>query len=198
MSFAAPQWFWALALLPALLALFFWNENRRSGLLQKIVALRLVPELASSGSAAKRRFRFLAMLAGLACVIVAQARPQLGYTWQESRRKGRDLLIAIDTSKSMLATDLAPHRLTRAKLAAQDLINLLLGDRVGLIAFAGDAFLQAPLTIDYSAVLSSINELDVNIIPRGGTNIAAAINLAAEAFGKGESENRALILMTDG
>src|SRR5439155_26481673 len=124
--------------------------------------------------------------------------PQFGYTWQQSKRKGRDLLIAIDTSKSMLATDLAPNRLARAKLAAQDLINLLQGDRVGLVAFAGDAFLQAPLTIDYSAVLSSINELDTTIIPRGGTDIAAAIKLAAEAFGKGESENRALILMTDG
>ncbi|MEA3189210.1 MAG: Ca-activated chloride channel [Chthoniobacter sp.] len=198
MTFGAPNWFLALALLPALAVLFVWNERRRAVLLKQLVALRLMPELAASASAGKRRFRFALALAGLACVVVALARPQLGYTWQESKRKGRDVLLAIDTSKSMLATDLAPNRLTRAKLAAQDLINLLPGDRVGLIAFAGDAFLQAPLTIDYSAVLSSINELDTNIIPRGGTNITAAIKMAAEAFGKGESENRALVLMTDG
>ncbi len=198
MSFGAPLWFWALALLPAALALFFWNENRRARLLQKIVAARLMSDLAASVSSSKRRFRFLILLAGLACVIVALARPQLGYTWQQTQRKGRDVIIAIDTSKSMLATDLPPNRLTRAKLAAQDLINLLPGDRVGVIAFAGDAFLQAPLTIDYSAVLDSINELDTKIIPRGGTDITAAIKTAAEAFGKGESENRALIIMTDG
>ncbi len=198
MSFGTPHWFWALALLPALLALFFWNEQRRAILLQKLVATRLMQDLAASVSAGKRRFRFFMLLIGLTCVIVALARPQFGYTWQQTKRKGRDVIIAIDTSKSMLSTDLAPNRLTRAKLAAQDLINQLPGDRVGLIAFAGDAFLQAPLTIDYSAVLSSIDELDTNIIPRGGTDIASAIRIAAEAFGKGESENRALILMTDG
>ncbi|MDP9292768.1 MAG: VWA domain-containing protein, partial [Verrucomicrobiota bacterium] len=97
-----------------------------------------------------------------------------------------------------LATDLTPNRLTRAKLAAQDLISLLPGDRVGLIAFAGGAFLQAPLTVDYSAVTDSLNQLDTNIIPRGGTNIGEAIKIADTAFGKGESENRCLIIFTDG
>ena len=98
----------------------------------------------------------------------------------------------------MLANDLAPNRLTRAKLAAEDLIAQLGGDRVGLIAFAGSSFLQAPLTADHGAVLTALHELDPDIIPRGGTNIADAIRTAVEAFGKGESDNRALVIFTDG
>ncbi len=198
LTFGQPVWFWAGAIFPVLLALFFRSEARRGKLLRRLVAARLQDRLAGSVSVGKRRFRFLLLLLGLACVIVALAQPRLGYTWEQSQRKGRDVLLAIDCSKSMLATDLAPSRLGRAKLAAQDLIGQLQGDRAGLIAFAGSAFLQAPLTVDYSAVLNSLAELDTDIIPRGGTNIAAAIKTAVEAFGKGESDHRALILFSDG
>ena len=198
MTFGQILWFWTFALFPALIALFFQNEGRRVKLLRQLVAARLQDRLAGSVSAGKRRFRFLLMLLGLAGVIAALAQPRLGYTWEQSTRKGRDVLIAIDCSKSMLATDVAPSRLGRAKLAAQDLIGQLQGDRAGLIAFAGSAFLQAPMTVDYGAVLSSLAELDTDIIPRGGTDIAAAIKTAVEAFGKGESDNRALIIFTDG
>jgi Ca-activated chloride channel family protein len=198
MTFGAPERLWLLAMLPLLLALFVSNERRGRQRLDRIVASRLRAALAGSVSNVKRRVRFFLVLAGIACVIVALAKPQHGYTWEQAKRKGRDVIIAIDTSKSMLATDLAPNRLTRAKLAAQDLIQQLQGDRIGVVAFAGTAFLQAPLTIDYSAALSSINELDTDIIPRGGTNIAQVIKTAADAFGKGESENRCLVLFTDG
>ena len=126
------------------------------------------------------------------------ARPRWGYTWEKEKHHGRDILIAIDVSKSMLANDLSPSRLARAKLAAEDLIGQVPGDRVGLIAFAGTAFLQAPLTADHGAVLDALHELDTDIIPRGGTNIAEAIRTAVDAFGKGESDNRALVLFTDG
>jgi Ca-activated chloride channel family protein len=198
MTFGEPTWLYALAVLPVLAVLFFTNERRAKLLLQKIVAARLMPQLAGNISHGKRRLRFFILLLGMASFIVSLARPQIGYTWEQSKRKGRDVLIVIDTSKSMLATDLAPNRLMRAKLAAQDLIALLPGDRVGVLAFAGASFLQAPLTIDYGAVLDSIQELDTNIIPRGGTDIAGAIEAAAKAFGKGESENCALVLFTDG
>lgn len=197
-EFGQPLWFWALALLPLLVAIFFRNERQRTELLQKLVAARLAGNLAGGVSVGKRRFRFALLLVGLACVIVSLAQPRWGYTWQERKTRGRDVLIAIDVSRSMLANDLAPNRLTRAKLAAEDLIAQLGGDRVGLIAFAGSAFLQAPLTADHSAVLSALHELDPEIIPRGGTNIAEAVRTAVEAFGKGESENRALVIFTDG
>src|SRR5439155_26723540 len=112
--------------------------------------------------------------------------------------KGLDLLFAVDTSRSMLSNDVQPNRLERVKLAAQDLVSQLQGDRVGLIAFAGRAFLQAPLTIDYEAAVESINDLDTKTIPEGGTNISEAIALATQTFGKSETGNRALIIFTDG
>jgi len=198
MSFGQPLWFWAMTLLPLLLALHLRHERRRVKLLRQLVAARLLDRLAGTVSLGRRRFRFFLLLLALAALIVSLAEPRYGYTWEESKRKGRDIIIAIDCSKSMLSTDLSPNRLERAKLAVQDLIGQLQGDRVGLIAFAGTSFLQAPLTIDYGAILNSLSEFDTNIIPRGGTNIASAITEADAAFGKGESDNRCLILFTDG
>ncbi|MDB6149004.1 MAG: von Willebrand factor type [Chthoniobacter sp.] len=198
MTFAQPQWFWALLLLPLLLALFIGSEARRRKLLRTLVAARLEDRLAGTISVGKRRWRFALLLLAAAGAIVSLARPQYGFTWQHSQRKGRDVLIAIDVSRSMLANDLAPSRLARARLAAQDLIAQLEGDRVGLIAFAGNAFLQAPLTADFSAIMTSLEEFDVDLIPRGGTNLAEAIRVAVDAFGKGESDNRALVVFTDG
>ena len=198
MTFAQPHWFWAFALLPLLVLVFLGNEARRAKLLRQLVAARLQDRLVGSVSVGKRRVRFLLLLLGLACTILSLAQPRYGFTWQESKRRGRDILLAIDTSRSMLATDLTPNRLKRAKLAAQDFIGQLQGDRVGLVAFAGTAFLQAPLTADYGAVITSLAELDTEIIPQGGTNIAEAIKTALDAFGKGESDHRCLVIFTDG
>jgi Ca-activated chloride channel family protein len=197
-TWGAPLWLGALALLPVLAALFAWGERRRSTLLQRLVAARLQPELAGSVSLGKRRLQFALTLGALACFALALAQPRHGYTVEESKRKGRDVLFVVDTSRSMLATDVAPNRLERAKFAAQDLANALEGDRLGLIAFAGSAFLQAPLTVDYTAVFAALNELDTNVIPLGGTNIAEAIRSATLAFGKSEGESHALVLFTDG
>ena len=198
MSFGQPLWFWAMALLPLLLVLYVRHESRRRKLLGQLVAARLFDRLAGTVSLRRRRLRLVLVLLGLAALITSVAEPRYGYTWEENKRQGLDVLVAIDCSRSMLATDISPSRLERAKLATQDLIAKLPGDRVGLIAFAGTSFLQAPLTIDYGAVINSLDELDTNIIPRGGTNIAAAIHEADAAFGKGESDNRCLILFTDG
>ena len=198
MTFGQPLWFWALAIFPIFVAVFAQNERRREKLVRKLVAARLQDRLAGNVSVAKRRARFLLLLLGLVAVIVSLTQPRYGYTWQESKRRGRDVLLAIDVSRSMLATDLAPNRLARAKLTAQDFIRQLEGDRVGLVAFAGSAFLQAPLTADYGAVLNSMNELDPDVIPLGGSNIGEAIKTAEEAFGKGESDHRCLIIFTDG
>ena len=198
LHFAHPLFLWALAALPFLAALIFHAEKMRRIALDKLIAARLQPRLAGSVSVARRRWGFALLLLGLALSFVALARPQWGFTWEEKRQSGRDVIFAIDTSKSMLATDLLPNRLTRAKLAAEDLLNQIEGDRVGLLAFAGSSFLQAPLTSDFGAVRDSLQELDTDIIPRGGTNLADAIKAADEAFGKGESEHRALIIFSDG
>ena len=198
MHFAHPHFLWALAALPLLAALIFHAEKMRRIALDRLIAARLQPRLAGNVSVARRRTGYALLLLGIGLSIVALARPQMGFTWEQKRQSGRDIIIAIDTSKSMLATDLQPNRLTRAKLAAEDLLNQIEGDRVGLLAFAGSAFLQAPLTSDFGAVRESLQELDTDIIPRGGTNLAEAISAANEAFGKGESEHRALIIFSDG
>ncbi|MBA2242431.1 MAG: VWA domain-containing protein, partial [Chthoniobacterales bacterium] len=138
------------------------------------------------------------LLLGVGLALVSLARPRWGHTYEDIKRKGLDLIVAVDTSRSMLANDVPPNRLQRVKLAAQDLINELRGDRIGLIAFAGRAFLQAPLTIDYDAAVEALNDLDTNTIPEGGTNISEAINLAVQTFGKSAVGNRALIIFTDG
>ncbi|MCX7869321.1 MAG: VWA domain-containing protein, partial [Terrimicrobiaceae bacterium] len=198
LTFARPAWLLALVLLPMVAALMVWSWSRGSSLVDRIVAPRLRPVLAGSASTALRALKAVLALAACALAVAAIAGPQLGYIEREVPQRGRDILLAIDTSRSMLATDLAPDRLTRAKLFAKDLLGLAAGDRLGLIAFAGSAFLQAPLTMDRGAVVASIEELDTSIIPKGGTNIAAAIRLAERAFGKGEAQSRALIILSDG
>ena len=198
MSFGAPLWFWALLVLPALIFLFVRAERRSVVRLKEFVAPKLLPELGATVNRFRRALRFALILLGLALAIAALTQPRYGYTYEEVKRKGLDLIMAVDTSRSMLANDVPPNRLQRVKLTAQDLISELRGDRVGLIAFAGRAFLQAPLTIDYAAAVTALNDLDTNIIPEGGTNISEAITLAVKTFGKSAIGNRALIIFTDG
>jgi Ca-activated chloride channel family protein len=198
MSFGAPHWLWGLWLL-LILALLFFNSERRIALrLRDFVSPRLLPQLTASVDRFRRTVRFGLQLLTLAAAFAALAHPRWGYTFEEAKRKGIDLLIAVDTSRSMLSNDVQPNRLERVKLAAQDLITELQGDRVGLIAFAGRAFLQAPLTIDYSAAVDAINDLDTKTIPEGGTNISEAINLASRTYNKSAVGNRALVIFTDG
>jgi Ca-activated chloride channel family protein len=198
MSFGAPEWFWGLLAIPVLVALYIRAEHRGAERLREFVSPRLLPQLSGTVNRFRRVLRLGLQLLGLACAIVSLAQPRWGYTFQDVKRKGLDLLVAVDTSRSMLSNDVPPNRLERVKLAAQDLINELEGDRVGLIAFAGRAFLQAPLTIDYEAAVESINDLDTKTIPEGGTNISEAIALASRTFGKSAMGNRALIIFTDG
>src|SRR5713226_2585119 len=198
MSFGAPEWFWGLLAIPVLVALYIRAEHRGADRLREFVSPRLLPHLSGTVNRFRRVLGFGLQLLGLVCAIVSLAQPRWSYTFQDVKRKGLDLLIAVDTSRSMLSNDVQPNRLERVKLAAQDLINELQGDRVGLIAFAGRAFLQAPLTIDYEAAVESINDLDTKTIPEGGTNISEAIALASRTFGKSAMGNRALIIFSDG
>src|SRR5256712_11179522 len=198
MNFGAPIWFWALLTIPVLTALFVRAEKRGVVRLREFVSARLLPQLSATVNRSRRVFRFSLLMLGLAFAIVSLARPQWGYIYEDVKRKGLDLLFAVDTSRSMLSNDVQPNRLERVKLAAQDLVNQLQGDRVGLIAFAGRAFLQAPLTIDYEAEVESINDSDTKTIPEGGTNISEAINLAVNTFGKSAAGHLRLINVTDG
>ena len=130
--------------------------------------------------------------------IIAMARPQWGFEWRKIKRRGLDILVVVDVSKSMLTTDVKPNRLKRTKLAVQDLVKELKGDRIGLIAFAGDAFLACPLTEDYSGFMLSLDDLHVGTVARGGTNVGRAIEEAITRYNNVPSKYKAVIIITDG
>ncbi len=199
MTFAEPTWLLLGAVACAgLLWLFRQGDARRREDLTRFAAESLIGHLTRSLSPGRRAAKRCLLALAVALSAAALARPHWGFYWKETHRKGLDLLFAVDTSKSMLAQDIRPDRLTRAKMAVEDLLEKMGGDRVGLVAFAGTAFLQCPLTLDYDAFRQSLEALDVNVIPRGGTDLAAAIREAVAALeGKGDGE-RILILLTDG
>ena len=198
MRFEHPNLLWLLLVLPPALALFFWwSERTRQKLLTQFVEARLLATLTAGISPARRKFRFSLIVAAVALLLIALVRPQYGYDKEEVRQNGLDIVVAVDTSKSMLATDIPPSRLGRAKLAALELMQTAKADRLGLVAFAGEAFLACPMTIDDTAFQQSVQALDVNSIPQGGTAIAEAINTALAAF-KENGNHKALVLFTDG
>ena len=199
MKFAEPLWLIAgLAALAVLFWLFRRFDARQRAALAEFASSHLLARLTASFSPGRRRLKRALFAGAIAFAFIALARPQFGYHWEEQRQRGIDILFAIDTSKSMLTQDVTPDRLTRAKLAITDFVNKLQGDRVGLIAFAGDAFLQAPLTLDYDAFGESLDAVDTNTIPRGGTDISSAIQEADAAFGKESKNRKILVLVTDG
>jgi Ca-activated chloride channel homolog len=199
MQFAQPIWLFAgLAACTALVWQFRRFDQRQRVALTEFASARLLPKLASSISTSRKLAKRVLFTLGIACVFIALARPQAGFEFQETHRKGLELLFAVDTSKSMLAQDVKPDRLTRAKLAVTDLLTKLNGDGVGLIAFAGSSFLQCPVTLDYDAFRESLDALDVNVIPRGGTDIASAIHEAEAVFKTRTAADKILILITDG
>jgi Ca-activated chloride channel family protein len=198
MTFAQPIWLYGLFLMPVLAALTSYNDRRNRKRLERLVASRLIPDLTDAASRMQKLMKRILFLGALSALLIALARPQVGFTEQEFTRLGRDIMLAIDTSKSMLSTDIAPDRLTRAKLAAQDLLNMMKGDRFGLIAFAGASQVEAPLTIDYQTVVEAINQLNTRTVERGGTDISASIYSAELALGRSEQSYRSLVLFTDG
>ena len=198
MTFGEPIWLWGLLVLPFLAALIVSGDRRRQARLARLVATRLLPELTDSVAPWRLLAKRMLFLGALATFLIAVARPQLGFVEQDFMQRGRDIVLAIDTSKSMSSTDYSPDRITRAKLSAQDIMSAMKGDRFGLVAFAGAAQVEAPLTIDYQSVLDAINQLDTKSVERGGTDITSAIQSAEMALGKSEGPYRALVLLTDG
>ena len=186
-----------LAVPPVLVAFFWWALRARQNLLAQFIQARLLSSLTVGVSPTRQKIRFALVILAVAFLIITIARPQHGYDLEEVQQNGLDIVVAVDTSKSMLATDIAPNRLTRAKLATLELMQKASADRMGLVAFAGDAFLECPLTIDNTAFLQSVQALDVNSIPQGGTAIAGAINTALTAF-KEKTRHKVLVLFTDG
>lgn len=173
-------------------------QRRRNQAIRLFAASHLVPTLTGSISMAKRILKRIFLIAAVGFLFAALARPHLFFNWREETRSGLDILIAVDCSKSMLTEDVKPNRLERAKLAVADFSDHLPDNRLGLIAFAGDAFLQCPLTLDHGAFDSAVRELDTDTIPRPGTDIATAIDQAVLACKSQPNNMKFLILVTDG
>lgn len=182
----------------ALAAFYVWAMIRRKRLLERFAEKNLIKDIAPTMSAERKVFKIVLLVAAFSLALFALARPQWGFEWEETKRSGLDMLIAIDVSKSMLATDVKPNRLERSKFAVKDLIRKLSGDRIGLIAFAGTAFLQCPLTIDYNGFALALDDLAVGTIPRTGTSIASAIKEAMDIFRGPEKKYKVLVIITDG
>ncbi len=188
----------ALAVVPLLILFYRYTWRKKRRLLEQFAGAgllaRLVPQTGSN------RVRNSAMLIVVAIVfmVLALVQPKWGYHWEEVKRQGVDIVVAIDVSKSMLAQDVPPSRLDRAKREVEDLLRLLEGDRIALVGFAGSSFAQCPLTLDYGFARMTLNEIEPDIIPRGGTAIASAILKSIEAFEDTVKQYKAIILITDG
>ena len=160
--------------------------------------LKLVYKLMPMASEFKLRFKFILFAIAISSLILGIANPQIGSKMEEVKREGVDLMIAIDLSNSMLAEDLQPNRLMRAKQSISKLIDRLDGDRIGLIVFAGDAYVQLPITTDYSAAKLFLSTINTSIVPTQGTAIGKAIELSIKSFDLNNDQNKAIIVITDG
>lgn len=198
MTFENPIW---LVLAPliglATIGIIAVDWRTRSGLLRQFAAPRLLETLTEKASLPRVLLKSAFIVSAVSALSLALARPQLGVEWSERRARGLDIVFALDSSKSMLATDLRPTRLERAKLAILDLIHRLESDRIGLVAFAGQAFLQTPPTLDYGAFRESLQATDPSILSRGGSDLGRAIEEAAKAFPT-QNNVKIVVLLTDG
>ncbi len=203
MQFTHPAFFLLLLLAPLLAVAAVLTTRARARAWRRLVAPRLAPLLVRESPKWRRAAAFGAGLLGFALLVVALAGPTAGYRIAPETIRGRNLLIAIDVSRSMLATDENPDRLTTARAAALELLDHFPDDRIGIIAFSGTAWLQAPLTIDHDALRETLQQLDYRgeqeeWLPRGGTDLAQAVTLAVETFRSTGLRNNALVILSDG
>lgn len=196
--FADPFWLWALALVPLLVALHVWAGSRRRRALSRFADTALVGRLTAAVSATARRWKAVLSAAAIGLLALALARPQFGTRVETVRSRGQDIVVAVDLSRSMLAEDVPPNRLERARLATLRLMQGLDGDRIGLVAFAGDAFVQSPLTIDYSAAGMFLAAMHPDLMPVQGTDLGAALRVSLDHLEQGARDARTIVLVTDG
>lgn len=190
-------WLWALTLVPVLVLLVVQASAARRRALEAFADVELVQRLTRSVNPIARRWKSAMQIVAVALLAVALARPQFGSRVETIRSSGQDIVVAIDLSQSMLAQDVSPNRLERARLAVYRLMERLSGDRVGLVAFAADAFVQSPLTLDYRAAGMFLNAMTPELMPIQGTDLGAALRTSLEALDKGAREARVLVLVTD-
>jgi Ca-activated chloride channel family protein len=191
-------WLYALLVIPALIVLYWVNARWRKRVLEQLADANVLDNLIPTFSKVLPRWKRLLFTVGIAFLLVGMANPQIGTKYEEVKREGFELMICLDVSNSMLAEDLTPNRLERAKQAISRLVDRLKNDKIGVIVFAGDAFIQLPMTVDHSAAKLFLRSIDTDIVPTQGTAIGKAIELASSSFSANTKANKSIIVITDG
>ena len=196
--FEHPYYLYLLIALPLWMLIYVYSAWSKKRAIKKLGDENLVKQLMPDFKLIKQSLKFLLLWLAAFCIIIALANPQMGSKIEKVKRKGIDVFIALDVSKSMMAEDVKPNRLTRAKQAVSNLIDELNNDKVGLITFAGRSYLQMPLTVDYSAAKMFLQNANCDMVPTQGTAIGAAIDQAVESFQTKDKKHKAVIVISDG
>lgn len=198
MRFESYTYLWLLALLPLLTLLMTWAELHRRKMINRLGDRHLIIKLMPEASAKRRWLKFFLLMSALAMVILMLARPQMGTKVSHEKRRGVEAIICLDISNSMLAEDVTPSRLQKSKMLIENLVDHFSNDKIGMIVFAGDAFVQLPITSDYVSAKMFLQNIEPSLIQSQGTDIAAAINLASNSFTQQKNIGKAIIVITDG
>jgi Ca-activated chloride channel family protein len=196
--FANPDFLYLLLLLPVIVLLYIINEIRKKRALKKLGNIELVGTLVPEMSRSRPLIKFILQSIAFLAAVIMLSRPQFGSKLEDVKKQGVEVIIALDVSNSMLAEDIQPDRLTRAKQAISRLVEDLSNDKIGLIVFAGDAYTQIPVTTDYISAKMFLSTINPDMVPKQGTAIGAAINLGMRSFSPGEDKSKALVIITDG
>ena len=196
--FAHIEYLWGLLIIPFLTLLFIWSRYSRKRALRRFGNEQVIKELMPFVSANRPVFKFFLLMLALGFFIAGVARPQFGSKLKKIKREGIELIIALDVSNSMMAEDIQPNRLERAKRAISRLVDRLKDDKIGLIVFAGEAYIQLPLTSDYNSAKLFLESVNTQVVPRQGTAIGAAVNMAIRSFTPDADASKAIVIITDG
>ncbi len=198
MKYGNLSYLYLLAVIPVLSLGYFLVFKKKMRDLNTFASIELLQKTGLSVHKKKLWLKAVFMIAGILFLILTLIEPKWGYHWEDVEKKGIDIVVAVDTSRSMLADDVKPNRLEVAKREIEDLLHVLAGDRVGLVVFAGSAFLYCPLTSDYGAFRLFLQDVNTNIIPLGGTALSEAMRKGIAAFETDSKNHKAIILITDG
>ncbi len=196
--FANPHFLWLLLIVPGMIVFYLFTQYKKKQDLKKYGNPRLLKALMPDVAYGKQRLKFYLQLLALALLVIVLARPQFGSKLEMVKKNGVEIMVALDVSNSMLARDIAPSRLDKAKQMLSRIVDKLEDDKIGLIVFAGDAFTQLPITSDYVSAKMFMSSISPKMVSAQGTSIGAAINLAARSFTPNESSDKAIVIITDG
>lgn len=196
--FENPAFLYLLIIIPVIIAIRLLEMRKRKLKLKKFGDLSLLKQLMPDVSSSRKSLKFWLMIAALALLIVMLARPQMGTKISQEKRKGIEVIISLDISNSMRAEDVVPSRLDKSKMLVENMVDNFTNDKVGLVVFAGDAFIQLPITSDYVSAKMFLQNTDPSLIATQGTDLAGAIELSSKSFTQQDKVGRAILIITDG